>query len=152
MPAPQELPLATVAHWSDVPCKVWTKARCGTKGGRVAGYGVRGVPGTKRNVMVHRAALAEKLGRPIASGLCACHHCDNSLCYEPAHLFEGTYQQNNDDMKEKGRRYTMPRQTHCSRNHPLSGDNLYLWKNTRQCRKCKNITMRNLREAKQCSL
>lgn len=34
---------------------------------------------------------------------CVLHRCDNRICVNPSHLFIGTYDDNNQDMKNKGR-------------------------------------------------
>lgn len=118
--------------WSDYPCKLWTKYTNGN------GYGVRKRQG--QCVLVHREALAEKLGRPVSPGLYACHHCDTPACYEPEHLFEGTPAANTQDMFAKGRargRKGMPK---CSNGHDWTPDNTMIitssGRTIRQCMTC----------------
>jgi hypothetical protein len=83
------------------PCRIWT-------GGKTArGYGMKyrlgsGKAGRKQD-LVHRIALAEKLGRPIRPGMQSLHHCDNPPCHEPEHLYEGTVSDNMRDMIARGR-------------------------------------------------
>ncbi len=50
----------------------------------------------------HRVAYRLAKG-PIPDGAFICHTCDNPLCCNPAHLFQGTHQENMDDMKAKRR-------------------------------------------------
>ena len=65
------------------------------------GYGRTYLNG--KRVYSHRVALEIALGRPIKTGLCVCHHCDNPPCCNPAHLFEATQAENLRDMMRKGR-------------------------------------------------
>lgn len=51
---------------------------------------------------VHRLVLAEKLGRPIREGMYALHTCGRRWCVEASHLYEGTHQDNMDDMRAAG--------------------------------------------------
>ncbi len=91
----------------------------------------------------HRAAWMLFRGE-IPADLCVLHRCDNPRCVNPEHLFLGTKDDNNQDKMRKGR-HTWANKTHCIREHPLSGDNLYVTKRgLRMCRECGRI-----REAKQ---
>lgn len=65
-----------------------------------AGYGVFSKEG--HEVLAHRA-MYEAFYGPIPNGMFVCHHCDNRLCINPEHLFLGTAEDNNRDMKAKGR-------------------------------------------------
>lgn len=70
------------------------------------GYGFVGVVDapTEKGKMVtaHRLALTIKLGREIAPGMNANHHCHNRLCVTPHHLYEGTQSEKIERMKEDG--------------------------------------------------
>lgn len=57
----------------------------------------------RKNVLASRAALILIRGVSFAAGMCACHHCDNPSCCNPAHLFVGTQADNMRDASEKGR-------------------------------------------------
>lgn len=67
------------------------------------GYGAFRIDGT--TVRAHRFSLEIAIGRPIAEGLQALHRCkQNRKCVNPAHLYEGTKQDNVDDMGRDGTR------------------------------------------------
>jgi hypothetical protein len=70
--------------------------------GKKNGYGLLSL---RHGVMIsaHRFAYMLARGEPIPDGLCVCHRCDNRLCCNPAHLWLGTYLDNNRDKSKKGR-------------------------------------------------
>ena len=77
-------------------CLVWTGAR------DPKGYGRLGLPG-RRTGFAHRYALERRLGRPITPGMFACHRCDNPSCVKADHLYEGSDQDNVNDMTSQAR-------------------------------------------------
>lgn len=66
------------------------------------GYPHLTIAGVKM-VSVARLVLANRLGRPMKPGMQALHHCDHAGCIEPKHLYEGTHDQNVQDMLVRGR-------------------------------------------------
>jgi len=78
-------------------CRLWLKAR------DKDGYGslVRQGPGSRKMRATHRALELD--GRPLTDGQIARHKCDNPPCVEPTHIVPGSYLQNGQDKKERGR-------------------------------------------------
>lgn len=111
------------------------------------GYGVLPTP-VHGSRLAHRAALADALGRPV-DGL-ALHRCDNPPCINPAHLYEGTQQDNVADAVARGRaRGGRHDQTDCVHGHELTPDNVHLKPNPkcrsgyeRACRACRTARSR----------
>jgi hypothetical protein len=89
-----------------------------------------------RYVYAHRW-IWEHLVCEIPAGAQIDHLCRNPPCVNPSHL----------DLvwpRDNVRRGMAPimakrraaKQTHCHRGHPLSGDNLYLYRGARHCKQC----------------
>lgn len=76
-------------------CWVWKGAKTFNGYGRVSVAG----RGTLR---IHRYSF-EVTNGDIPRGMLVLHSCDNRLCFNPKHLFLGTYKDNSEDMKTKGR-------------------------------------------------
>lgn len=136
-PVAERPPLPKADFWSYVKkshehgCWTWTWVR------DRKGYG------RWRNKLAHRVSWEVRNG-PIPDGLYICHTCDNPPCVNPAHLYAGTHEDNTRDAVERGRTERPP-QTHCSRGHEKTGDNL-AWVRYRgrggkayaKCRTCEN--------------
>lgn len=80
----------------DDECWPWTGSKFSNGYGRYFAQG--------KSFGAHRISLSLKLGREIASNMCAMHTCDNKICVNPSHLEEGTVADNVADMDAKGRR------------------------------------------------
>ena len=95
------------------------------------------------NRKAHRWAYENIVG-PIPEGLTIDHLCRNPRCVNPAHLEPVTLAEN---IRRQGAAVT-----HCPQGHPLSGENLYVVKQTgyRQCVTCKrhHARMSKLRRMK----
>lgn len=57
----------------------------------------------------NRWALERSLGRPLRKGMQSLHHCDNKRCVNTDHLYEGTHQDNMDDLRERGQARGIPK-------------------------------------------
>lgn len=66
-----------------------------------AGYGTLNWRGRTR--LAHRCAYEDVHGIGSADGLIVRHKCDTPACGEPTHLVGGSYQDNYDDARERGR-------------------------------------------------
>lgn len=91
-----------------------------------------------RKTYAHRVAYELSVG-PIQEGMEIDHvrdrGCTVRSCCNPSHLEAVTHVEN----MKRGRR---PNQTHCMRGHALSGNNLYVYRESatrvhRQCRTCR---------------
>ena len=62
------------------------------------------IEGKKRTIMAHRYSLMLKLKNfDLPTTVLACHTCDNRICVNPNHLYEGSPLDNSADMIERNR-------------------------------------------------
>lgn len=116
---------------TDSGCIEWI---AGTNG---CGYGfLRLDPeNDSRKCYAHRWSYEHHRG-PIPEGLVIDHPCRNTLCVNPDHLEAVPERENL--LRGISSPAINAAKTHCLRGHPLSGDNLRIYKGTgyRQCRTC----------------
>jgi hypothetical protein len=101
---------AKAANAPSVSERFWSKVQVGTAGecwpwmaacrNANEGYGAFWLNG--RHQPAPRVALM-LTGTPVPTGMEVCHRCDNPPCCNPAHLFVGTRQDNNEDKVCKNR-------------------------------------------------
>lgn len=124
----------------DGGCWNWT-------GATSRGYGQLTSGG--KHQTAHRFVF-EKFVAPINTGLWVLHHCDNRLCVNPSHLYQGTPIDNRADMINR-KRWSHPwgRRAHCAKGHDYQTGGFYISKkdNSRVCRTCQREAKRAQRAA-----
>ncbi len=118
-------------------CWLWTAATS------VYGYGL--FFHEKKSRRAHRVGY-ELIKGKIPKGMQLDHLCRVRNCVNPDHLEIV-------DNKENVRRGMAPqginyRKTHCIRDHELSGENLKVTKNGRECKKCRRIFSKRYKDKK----
>lgn len=89
---------ALKAHGASDKCLEWPYSKNPKGYGQIGFKSLRGK--STAPLLVHRLAFYITYGRwPEPLGL---HRCDNPACFNPLHIFEGSYADNNADAKAKG--------------------------------------------------
>ena len=122
----------------DDNCWEWT-------GSTTRGYG--NLTWKQKNFYAHRFSYG------IANGYgpfhLILHRCDNPLCINPSHLYEGTHGDNIKDTILRGKNFYTSK-THCLRGHAFDEKNTYVYKRghrtARVCRKCISFRAQNKRK------
>lgn len=130
-------------------CWLWTGGTTPTGYGRFWSDG-KLIPAT------HAAWLIAGNGE-VPEGFFLCHHCDNTSCVNAVHLFLGTQSENMKDASSKKRlsfhdgigfSAVNAAKTYCKWEHPLFGENLYVYPDgERGCRACMRLHDRSRRSA-----
>lgn len=102
----------------------------------------------ERNELVHRYSFRLAFGT-IRKNRLIHHKCENPACVNPKHLQSVVPRQHIVKLSPKAVAFKNARKTHCSKGHPLSGDNLQIRRGKkfgRQCKACARIKYLNNRE------
>ena len=127
-------------------CWEWT----GTKGPQ--GYGSFSIK--RRLHRAHRVLFSWVYGDP-GREMQVCHHCDNTPCVHPAHMFAGTASDNMQDAMRKGRMIDSlagknASKRFCVNGHEYTPDNTGRQaKGRRFCRICRRATEKRWRNTEQ---
>lgn len=92
--------------------------------------------GTRINAPVHRLVLEAFVG-PCPDGMYCCHNDGNKLNNRLDNLRWDTPSSNALDRVKHGTDVGA-RKTHCLRGHPFDEENTYLYRGSRNCRKCRH--------------
>lgn len=115
-------------------CWVWLAAI------KPDGYAAFWVSAARKTRSAH-LVLYEATHGAVPSGLTLDHLCRNRACVNPAHLEVVTRGEN--VLRGIGPTAVNARKTHCPKNHPLQGENLYVDGNgKRSCLICRAATAR----------
>lgn len=86
--------------------RLWGRVRysgdCWMYSGPITADGYGFLSYLNKRWLAHRLAWHMTNG-PIPEGMLVCHHCDIRPCINPAHLYVGTYADNNRDTRTRGR-------------------------------------------------
>lgn len=88
-------------HGPNGDCWIWIAGKYGRVG--YGGFRIRDFV-----AQAHRIAYFLFYSR-LDNALLVCHACDNRLCCNPAHLWQGAYGDNTQDMIDKGRHWMRQR-------------------------------------------
>jgi len=86
----------------DTPCTAW-QGHVNAKGYGSRNRQGRNMTGPFRTRLVHRQVMAMVHGEDALDGLAVLHLCDNPPCFRYDHLRVGSLDDNNQDMRRKGR-------------------------------------------------
>lgn len=91
----------------------------------------------------HRLSLCIFKSFDIDSPLNVLHKCDNTVCFNPEHLYEGTQVENLRDAYKRGRRRgnNLGGKSHCKKGHEYTPENTYIrpLEGTRACKACRRL-------------
>jgi len=123
------------SSYNGTPCWIWNACLLGPRG-----YGAFRFRG--KTTTAHRVAYILFVGE-IPDGLCVDHLCRIRNCVNPKHLEAVTSRENT--LRGEGVAAINSIKTHCLNGHALAGDNLFLYKSSRQCKQCKKENSRKFR-------
>ena len=118
--------------------------------GKIAknGYGHITYPNKndRKTYLIHRITYA-LFKSEIPIGMTIDHLCRNRKCCNPEHLEIVTSKENT--LRGNGIAGINARKTHCIKNHPLSGNNLYITPDKRRnCKKCIRMSIEKYNDRK----